>query len=241
MTDRFEWIVVNPDPKSDRQKTRSRIRAHAMRATAASRKKLLQASSQPSAEHGPEDGVYEALLVESSVPLEGVGLGQSGRHDRPRQGALSPGQPTGRPPVPPPMPCSGLDRVTAEVGLDVLDLSALTGVHIGVVVSARLSQPSNLPRLVSKRKPSYLNFVPARYGRSACLDDAVHCIATRARRILMSPGSRPDTAELALYGKALRSLRTVVYDTSDEWQNVEVQCAVQILGIFEVMAHAPHP
>jgi hypothetical protein len=135
----------------------------------------------------------------------------------------------------PSMPLSGLDLLTAEVGVNLLDLSALTAVHFGDMASSHLTKnPSRLRELVSRRKPSYLNYVPARYGHSQCLDDAVRCVALKARRVLSGSRLCNNLTELSLYGKALRSLQDAVDDLGDPWQSPDVLCTIQVLSLYEV-------
>ncbi|KAI1497967.1 hypothetical protein F5X99DRAFT_420982 [Biscogniauxia marginata] len=138
------------------------------------------------------------------------------------------------------MPLAGLDLLSAETGIDILDLSALTEVQCGRVASSLLvRQPQRICSLIARRKPSYLEFVPGRYGHSSCLDDAVRCVATRARRVLGPSGQASDRVELLQYGAALHSLQIAVNDPGGTWKSPDVLCAIQVLSLFEIM-HSSH-
>ncbi|KAH8664644.1 hypothetical protein BX600DRAFT_302276 [Xylariales sp. PMI_506] len=218
-TNQFEWIVLGKDLNHDHKKMRSKIRAHATRATAAARKRPDKRKQKAPQE---EPGNAEEKTSSDSSPNSD----ESQESEPVLRYLLSP---------------QGLESLTIEVGMDVLDLSALTTVHIGARASSCLTKrPANVMTLISRRKASYLNFIPARYGRSQCLDDALRCVAAKARRILVKPESASDAAglalELSLYGKALRSLQNAVDSPSEKWRSPEVLCAIQILSMYELLS-----
>ena len=86
--------------------------------------------------------------------------------------------------------------------------------------------------LISRRRRSYLSFVPSRYGHSPFLDEAIRCLAVRARRVLVPSARPPETLEMMQYGRALQSLQAAV--NSEDWASPDVLCAVEILSMFEV-------
>lgn len=75
---------------------------------------------------------------------------------------------------------------------------------------------------------SFLAHLPARYGSSAFLDDAVHCVAARAAQMLGR--SKASTSPSLLYGKALRSLKNGIQLGC--W--AEVYCATRLFVLYEV-------
>lgn len=135
------------------------------------------------------------------------------------------------------MPLTGFERLTADTGLDMLDLDELAGIVVGQVASFILSQDrESLPKLFSRRRHSYLFHMPARYGHNTCLDDALRCLAAGTRRLLLPAPARSDFQEkrvLRLYGKALNSLQAAVNEP-DSWKNPHILGAIQVLGMYEV-------
>lgn len=131
------------------------------------------------------------------------------------------------------MPPMGLETVTAKTGLNILDLSALTMVQVGQTASAILELQSNeLSGLVSRRRRSYLSFVPIKYGHNPCLDEAVRCLAMRARRVLVPSARPPETREILQYSRALQSLQDAV--NGQNWHDADVLCTVELLSLYEV-------
>ena len=97
------------------------------------------------------------------------------------------------------------------------------------------SQPSQLGRVLLCRQPSYLSFVPPRFGHVAALDDAFRCLATAAHATMVATGQQYIDKVLVYYGTALQSLQSAV-DNPRERQKPEVLCAVCLLALFEVRA-----
>ncbi|KAK8115928.1 hypothetical protein PG984_012430 [Apiospora sp. TS-2023a] len=132
------------------------------------------------------------------------------------------------------MPPMGLETVTAKTGLNILDLSALTMVQVGQTASAILElQTNELSGLVSRRRRSYLSFVPIKYGHSPCLDEAVRCLAMRARRVLVPSARPPETREMLQYSRALQSLQDAV--NGPNWHDADVLCTVELLSLYELL------
>lgn len=222
----YEWIVLGKESRKERKKTIGKIRSHAMRETAASRKRSgtwgKHNQRQYPVEPVPSFSATECIPSDlpPAVPARRSGDKGNEPYFKLRLGL--------------PMPLSGLDQLATEIGVNVLDLSALTTIHIGqTAMSFLMNDPNHLVGLVSVRKSSYLTHVATRYGSSYCLDDAVRCVATKAHRLLVGIGNGGRTLELTSYGKALRSLQTAI-DLEQEWRNPEVLCAVQVLSLFEV-------
>jgi hypothetical protein len=239
----IEWIVLSKDSHSDRKKMLSKIRSHAMRATAASRKKSGTWGKHNLRQYPvPSPSVIGCTASDFSEVVTDKSSDDKGSESHSPEKEIL-GNCESRPlgddlafklRLELSMPLSGLDQLTAEIGLNVLDLSALTTVHIGQRATSFLAnQPSRLVDLVSCRKLSYLAHVPTRYGYSYCLDDAVRCVTTKARRVLVGSGKGGCTMELALYGKALRSLQSAI-DLEQGWRNPDVLCAIQVLSLYEV-------
>jgi hypothetical protein len=240
--DHYEWIVLGNDYHNDRKKTLGKIRSFAMRATAASRKKSgtwgrhnqrqYPVPSPSSTECAASD--FSETVTDSSSHEDSEAYGQekklaTKRISRSTDDDFDLSLRLGLP-----MPLSGLDQLAAEIGVNVLDLSALTNVHIGLVATTFLTKtPNCLVDLVSKQKPSYLPYAATRYGSTCCLDDAVRCVAAKAHRVLVGSGKGGRAMELKSYCKALRSLQSAI-NLKDGWKNPDVLCAVQVLSLYEV-------
>ncbi|KAH6651629.1 hypothetical protein BKA67DRAFT_660424 [Truncatella angustata] len=142
------------------------------------------------------------------------------------------------------MPLFGFEHLSADVGVNVLDLDELTGVATGQVAASMLSEHrTSLDKLIVRRRQSYLFHIPARYGHSACLDDAIRCVASKAKRVLLpnNPASAGGELDLfGLYGKALRSLQAAV-DDSNDWTDPSILAAIEILSICELLDSPSRP
>ncbi|KAK8085371.1 hypothetical protein PG997_006642 [Apiospora hydei] len=242
----FEFIVTDQNNRGIDDKARDKIRKKAMKATAAARKGSASWGKQnlrqvpifvePPRRHllseSDDDGLVElptsaeAASSFSSSSTSSRLSSKDGNSNallrRPRQN---------RPPRA--MPPMGLETVTAKTGLNILDLSALTMVQVGQTASAILEMQSNeLSGLVSRRRRSYLSFVPIKYGHSPYLDDAVRCLAMRARRVLVPSARPPEAQEMLQYGRALQSLQDAV--NGPNWHNADVLCTVELLCLYEV-------
>ena len=136
--------------------------------------------------------------------------------------------------IPASVPSSGYISMRIDYGFDLLDLSALTTFHTGRITAQLLSRdPSCLAHVLRCRQWSYFSFLPSRYGHSACLDDAVHCVAARVRQWMCSPSDPPDDGVLSLYSKSLTSLQSALNDPILCLQP-ETLCATAILALHEV-------
>ncbi|KAL6722051.1 hypothetical protein ACLMJK_001156 [Lecanora helva] len=130
---------------------------------------------------------------------------------------------------------TGYESMILRYDFDILNLSALTGVHCGrTTASALIRKPSQLHDVLRCRQSSYLSFIPSRFGHTACLDDAARCIAIRARQRLLSPTSSPSTEVVAHYAKALTSLHTALDDANRRLEP-DVLCAIELLAIYELL------
>jgi hypothetical protein len=238
MFDKYEWIVVSKDRDNDVKKMRRKIRSHAMKATAALRKRSGEGAKQKHEQYpDPPDVTSAAPDPPDALQDLVLGRGSNSSNYRKLEHAVldSDDSLTCASSIGSPMPLSGLELLTAETGLNVLDLSALTAIHIGQRASLFLTkQPSCLGRLISRRRLSYLNYVPARYGHIDCLDNAIRCVTVKAKRVLAGYELRDNSIELSLYGKALHSLRSAVSDFDGRGQISDVLCTIQILSLFDV-------
>lgn len=142
-----------------------------------------------------------------------------------------------------PLPLGDFERVSADLGLNVLDLDELTAVAAGQAAGSLLARnrASLHTLVVQRRQRSYLFHVPARYGHGSCLDDALRCVAIKARRVLVAgatggAGVGVDSREgdsYGFYGKALRGLQAAV-DKQSNWTDPDILGAIEILSIYEV-------
>lgn len=132
------------------------------------------------------------------------------------------------------IPGSSYEVMRIELDFDPLDISALTGFHIGrPAVQTLKEKPETLKEVLKCRQWSYFNYLPKHYGESACLDDAVHCIAVRVRRYLKGSDVVPDRSVMHYYTTALRSLQSSLDDPARRL-DPDVLCATEILAIYEV-------
>jgi hypothetical protein len=187
----FEWIVINKDSRHDRKKMLGKIRSHAMKATAASRKKSgiwgkRNQRQYPQYVPYPISSAFALRSETSNISEVVLDSGSKDTYSQERDGLkISPTTPCDRKlavrlSLESPMPLSGLDQLVAEIGVNVLNLSALTTVQMGKTATSFLTaNPKRLVHLVSSRKISYLTHVATRFGSSYCLDDAVRCVATK--------------------------------------------------------------
>ena len=137
--------------------------------------------------------------------------------------------------VPRSMSCTGYELMRIQYKFDVFDLSALTSFYIGRSAAQFLcTEPSRLVEVLKCKQWSFLDYVPALYGRSKCLDDAIHCVATRLRYFGVTAAGTIPNDVLDCYTVALRSLQLSL-DNSKCRLEPDVLCATEILGIFEVI------
>jgi hypothetical protein len=239
----LEWIVLGNEAHNEKKQMISKIRSHAMRATAASRKRSGTWGKHNQRQYPAPS--FSGIGCITSAISEAVPSRRL-NDKRAEPGSLEKQSLRNSLPKPLdngvafelrlglPMPLSGIDQLAAKIGVNVLDLSALTTIHIGHKATSFLTKdPRRLAGLVGAGKLSYLTHVVTRYGSSCYLDDAVRCVATKVHRVLVGSGKGGRTIELTSYGKALRSLQSAI-DLKEEWRNPDVLCAVQILSLYEV-------
>ncbi|KAH7126555.1 hypothetical protein B0J13DRAFT_454674 [Dactylonectria estremocensis] len=88
---------------------------------------------------------------------------------------------------------------------DITDLTSFTDVDLAINTYRLLrNKPNRLISLLQKRYSSFLAYLPSRYSSSTCLDDAMHCVTTRAGQMLGF--SMQKSIPSILYRKALNSL-----------------------------------
>lgn len=134
------------------------------------------------------------------------------------------------------MPLPDFERVSVDLGLNVLDLDELTAVAAGQAAGSLLAQNrASLDTLIVRRRQSYLFHIPARYGHCSYLDDALRCVAIRARRVLVPGTTGESTAgdSYRFYGRALRGLQAAV-DKQSDWSDPNILGTIEILSIYEV-------
>lgn len=141
-------------------------------------------------------------------------------------------------PIPTCMPANlsstGYEAMRIRYDFDVLDLSALTALHIGRSTAQLLhDRPSRLQEILQCRQWSYFAYMPWRYGHTKCLDDALCCIAARVRQWLTDPGN-PNDRVLLLYSRAVKSLQAALDDPAQSMQP-DVLCATEVLSIYQLI------
>ncbi|KAI0205315.1 hypothetical protein F4808DRAFT_411281 [Astrocystis sublimbata] len=238
----IEWIDLSNAPRGTSE-TRSRVRSHAMKKTAAARRASTGWGK-----------VNTRQLPEFSITQT---FGQTGSHVRPR--AQRPAV-TYNEIIPPasmntlstfhlghpvdnrlfrPMSLTGVELLASEVGINILDLSALTEIQCGWTACAVLvSRGDYINGLVgpSRRRSTYLHSVASRYGSSPCLDAALRCVAVRARKVLGPPAQDCDERESLQYVAALQLLQKSM-DHVEERKQPEVLAAINLLSLFELLRY----
>ncbi|KAL8713081.1 MAG: hypothetical protein Q9225_006846 [Loekoesia sp. 1 TL-2023] len=141
-------------------------------------------------------------------------------------------------PIPTCIPASpsstGYEAMRIRYDFDVLDLSALTALHIGRSTAQPLhDKPSQLLDILRCRRWSYFSYMPWRYGHTKCLDDALCCVAARVRQWLTDPGT-PNDRVLLLYSRAVKSLQAALDDPVQSMEP-DVLCATEVLSIFQLL------
>lgn len=230
----MEWIDLSKDHHGNRE-TRVKVRSHAMRATAASRRKNI-AWGKRNLRQLPAD-----LVINEATRAATVASNEKAYTDvidsASQTVALSvlPGHFSWATNISPNMPLSGLELLAAEIGIHVLDLSALTEIQCGWTACAILaSQRSCISGLVSRRQPSYLYCVASRYGYNPYLDEALRCVAIRAKRVLAPSCQAFEESESRQYASALHGLQVAI-DSVEERNRPEVLCAINLLSLFELL------
>ncbi|KAE8152969.1 hypothetical protein BDV25DRAFT_169737 [Aspergillus avenaceus] len=137
-------------------------------------------------------------------------------------------------PSPAPQPSStGYEALRVEYNFDLTDLSTFTNVDLGRMAYLSLQcQPTRLRSLLQRQCPSFLSYLPSRFGTSQCLDDAMRCVAAGAGQRLGLP-IRAATP-FRLYVKALSSLQAAIED-KDQCLQSDVYCATRLLTVYELL------
>lgn len=127
---------------------------------------------------------------------------------------------------------NGYETMRVRYSFDLTDLTSFTDADLGRFACLSLrDKPTRLVTLLQKRSSSFLTFLPSRYGSSACLDDAMHCVAARVGQVLGFPIK--SSAVFVLYAKALKSLYTAIGDETRRL-DTDVYCTTRLLTLYEV-------
>lgn len=137
---------------------------------------------------------------------------------------------------------SGYEALRVKYNFDITYLTSFTDVDLGKTASLFLhehedGQATHLTRLLRQQSSSsFLSYLPSRYGASAVLDDAMHCLAARAGQIF---GFNITAGTIsALYARALKSLQGALTDTG-LCLGADVYCATRLLTLYEVSRSTP--
>ncbi|KAF4460298.1 hypothetical protein FALBO_12926 [Fusarium albosuccineum] len=211
------WVELGPEGHVLNNAARKTIRVHAMQGPASERKRTGTWGKRNMRQ-------FRVLRLQD---------GHQEYHSTGDTSCLVPRWSLGTPSSP--LPVLGVERLAVDTGVNILDLNELTHVHMGHAAGVILSrQPATLSKLASRRRESFLSYLPSRYGNTPCLDDALRCVAMKARRCLTSDLDPPKTTELSLYGKALRNLQIAVNDRAS-WHQPDTLCAIHILSMYELL------
>lgn len=132
---------------------------------------------------------------------------------------------------------SGYEALRVKYNFDITYLTSFTDVDVGKSASLFLhehgdGQAAHLTRLLQQQSSSsFLSYLPSRYGASAVLDDAMHCLAARAGQIFGFSITAGTIS--ALYARALQSLQSALTDNG-LCLGADVYCATRLLTLYEV-------
>src|SRR6266498_3873018 len=94
------------------------------------------------------------------------------------------------------------ERLRIDEGFDILNLSTLTTLHLGIAAMEYFTTEPNWTKSIFRDKQwSYLSYLPSRYGDVPCLTHAADCVVARLRGMVSSLYPSEDMA-LSLYVKA---------------------------------------
>ncbi|KAH7002770.1 hypothetical protein EDB82DRAFT_453872 [Fusarium venenatum] len=127
----------------------------------------------------------------------------------------------------------GYESLRAVCNFDIVDLATFT--EVDLATNAHLSlqkEPGWRKEILNSLSPSFLMYLPSRYGQDPFLDDAIHCVTARAGQMVGFP-MKHDVPEL-LYGKALMSLQKVISDGSFR-PTANCYGAARLLGLYELL------
>ncbi|KAI1379011.1 hypothetical protein F4677DRAFT_410311 [Hypoxylon crocopeplum] len=229
----MEWINLS-NGYHGTQETRTRVRSHAMRATAASRRKTGTWGKR-NLRQLPENPILDEVTRGHSISTDDKACtGTGSTVYQPNTDSAS-SKSLWRFPRPTNMPLSGLELLAAEIGIHILDISALTEIQCGWTACAIFtSQRSSIKGLISRRQSSYLYCAASRYGHNTYLDEALRCVAIRAKRIIAPSSQSFDKSESLHYVAALNSLQKAINDDGER-QRPDVLCAINLLSLFELL------
>ncbi|KAL8737151.1 MAG: hypothetical protein Q9181_001969 [Wetmoreana brouardii] len=136
--------------------------------------------------------------------------------------------------IPASLSSTGYEAARIRYDFDVVDLSALTAVHVGRATAQPLhANPARLLDILRSKQWSYFDFLPGRFGQTQCLDDAICCVAARVRQWITTHGE-PCRQTLGLYARAVKSLQAALDDPATQF-HPNVLCATEVLSIFELL------
>ncbi|KAL1853923.1 hypothetical protein Daus18300_011665 [Diaporthe australafricana] len=128
---------------------------------------------------------------------------------------------------------SGYEALRVIYNFDITALDTFTHVDFPVIgyrlmMQGCLERPDALLR--NQGSTSFLAHLPARYGSVPFVNDAIHCVAARAAQMLGQ--ATVSASPPALYGKALRSLRSSIQSSS--WS--DLYCATRLFVLYELIS-----
>jgi hypothetical protein len=229
----YEWILVLPESKGYKPSNvdRRAIRRQAMRTVSTGWRKCD--------DHGRINmGQYPVFASDYTMSLEAA-RHEDGRVSAPESylinslpGAAVPATAWNWRRIPASMPLSGMERLRAMSGVDLLNLSTLTITHVGKAVRLFFSYPSRLASLLCQQRASYLSHIPSRFGNNLYLDSAIYALLAKVREVLNPSNPTARTVTLSEHRKALRALQEAINDPVCRTQP-DVLCATGLLGLIE--------
>jgi hypothetical protein len=132
------------------------------------------------------------------------------------------------------VPQQGYASTIAKYQFNLLDLSALCSMHMGLPAAMVLrTSHGGLKKLIKERQACYLDFVPSRYNQSLLIRSAVDCVLAKARRVICADDAVKEATVLGLVGQALRELQNALNDSRRVY-DADVLCASLLMQLYEV-------
>jgi hypothetical protein len=135
-----------------------------------------------------------------------------------------------------PMESTGYEKARITFDADILQLSALTSIHLGKGASFIFGQGGrSLWKSIEKSPgPSYLDFIPLYYDQSNLVRTAADCVLARLSLSAIQQSNTQSQAHvLRLYGVALSQLQQAINNPKRR-MGKDVLLAMSILQLYEV-------
>jgi hypothetical protein len=133
-----------------------------------------------------------------------------------------------------PLPLMGYEKARSTFDADILELSALTSIHLGKGASFTFGQRGKKlwGSFDNSKGTSHLGFIPFYYDRSKLVRTVTDCVLARMKLSAVQQ-SNTDSQVLELYGVALSELQKAINHPNRRMEK-DVLLAISILQLYEV-------